>query len=535
MHYIINIILLEVRDKYSLHTHIFLTNLLDEWKLVETINFKEIPERTEPKYENPGLMQTSPNYNRSNTPTPVPKEYKHIQDDTNRPPVLPPRLPECRPLPNPPASGNRSPVQKNFPHGVAVPPTYTNTVIRMREPYPNYSDQNRPSWPHKENIEMQHNFNKERYQQETGQTPPTFETKQLYHEVDPMGIFGEGKTIIHESPPKIDDVDRLHIKEDRPPFPPPYRPDYYPPSDTNGYQLRTKRSHSLDILSGIPDIPPRSVTDTTVLNIDRRLEPKPGDPEYANCVDTHTHRPIRIPVNSDTHRLSGFTPVDTLLHRPSPMIPVDTQMQRPTGVIPMDSQMHRPTGVIPMDSQMHRPTGVIPMDSQMHRPTGVIPMDSQMHRPTGVIPMDSQMHRAQPSQVVLVDNQMQRPSQALPGDTRSTGGVMLADTHLHRHTVDTSDNSDFHRPNALITSKYNIGPRMHMREYDGGQPMKTSDEYLIMFAHSDEEGKDTQQQIEGERGEDSSMGVFNLKEMINEKTETIIDEQGKCKVYVDIV
>ena len=448
LHYIKNIILIEIRDKFSLHTDIFLANLLDEWQSVETISFIETPEPTEHKYENPGFIQTAPNYNRSNTPTPIPKVYKLISDDTNRPPVLPPRVPESRQLPHPPASGPRSPVQKNFP---PLPPTYTNTVLRPRDPYPNYPDKNRP-WPHRENIEVQHNLKKDHYQQETLPIVPPFESKQLYHEIDPMGIFGEGKTIIHESIPKSDDVDRFYVKEDRPPFPPPYRPDYNPHNDTNGHQMRAKRSHSVDILNTKPEIPPRSVIDTTQFNSDRRLEPKPGDPEYTNCV-THTPRTNRTPVSSDVHKSSG-----------------------------------------------------------------VIPADNQMHRQTGIIPVDSLIHRPPPGQVVLIDNQMQRAVNA-----RSTG-VIPSDTHVHRHTGDIIPvSSELHRPSALIVPKY---PRMLSKEYDGGQPMKTSDEYLVMFGHSDEERKDTQQQVEGKGGEDSSMGVFNLKEMISERTETIIDEQG---------
>ena len=495
---------------------------------METIIFNEIPELTEEhKYENPGFIQTTPNYNRGNTLTPVPKAYKYIQDDVNRPPVIPPRLPECRPLPNPPASGNRSPVQKTFSHGAAVQPAYTNTFIRSREPYPNYPGKNLP----------------DRYQQETVQTVPTFETKQqMYHEIDPIGIFGEGKTIIQESSPKFDDVDRFQVKEDRPPFPPPYRPDYYPPSDTNGHQMRAKRSQSVDFLGAKPEIPPRSVIDTTSFNSNRRLEPKPGDPEYLNCVGSHAHRPSRIPVSSDIDRSSGVVPVDTLMHRLSPMVPTDTQMHRVSPMIPTDTQMHRFTGIIPMDTQMYRPPpiGVIPVDTQMHRPIQVVQVDPLMHRPPPsqvvqvdppmhrpppiqVMQVDPPMHRPPPSQVVRVDPLMQRPNQALPVDTRSTGAIP---TDMHRHSGDIGHiNSDLHRPSAFVTSKYNTSPRI-MKEYDGGLPMKTSDEYLVMFAQSVEDSKDTQQLAEGKRGEDSSMGVFNLKEMINEKTETVIDEQG---------
>ena len=508
LHYIKNIILIEIRDKFSLHTDIFLANLLDEWQSVETISFIETPEPTEHKYENPGFIQTAPNYNRSNTPTPIPKVYKLISDDTNRPPVLPPRVPESRQLPHPPASGPRSPVQKNFP---PLPPTYTNTVLRPRDPYPNYPDKNRP-WPHRENIEVQHNLKKDHYQQETLPIVPPFESKQLYHEIDPMGIFGEGKTIIHESIPKSDDVDRFYVKEDRPPFPPPYRPDYNPHNDTNGHQMRAKRSHSVDILNTKPEIPPRSVIDTTQFNSDRRLEPKPGDPEYTNCV-THTPRTNRTPVSSDVHKSSG-------------VIPADNQMHRQTGIIPVDSLIHRPPPgqVVLIDNQMHRPppSQTMPVDNQMYRPppSQTMPVDNQMYRPppSQTMPVDNQIHRPPPSQVVLIDNQMQRAVNA-----RSTG-VIPSDTHVHRHTGDIIPvSSELHRPSALIVPKY---PRMLSKEYDGGQPMKTSDEYLVMFGHSDEERKDTQQQVEGKGGEDSSMGVFNLKEMISERTETIIDEQG---------
>ncbi|KAI6649342.1 hypothetical protein LOD99_11708 [Oopsacas minuta] len=356
-----------IREKCTLPLEMlsFLTTLLEEWKTVEAICFRT-PEAEERQYVNT-IVTDKPYSNQRNNIRPdvmLTQSVRNNQDENllmnrsmqdfkARSPLLPPKgkkiLQESsgtRPLPLPPLD-NRSPIaipkMGNTPLRYAPPredpigPTYTNTVISVREPYPNYSDRNRS---HLENKELQHNLNMNRYPTETAvlqsalpnkpqlnipHAPLEIRQHTQYHQND---IFGESNTIIHESLPKelgypstqrpplpLDDGEiktnrqrsGLYPNDDRPPFPTPYM---YPQDNIiqsdNIEQCKIERSNSIDILSTDeikPRLPPRRNSMENISSKDvRKFRPKPGDPQYANFLDT--------PRSGNTHRIGDINTIN---------------------------------------------------------------------------------------------------------------------------------------------------------------------------------------------------------------------------------